>query len=148
MSSRRCAPEPRICSTSSRAFGGERAVDLGDEDVGEAEDGVERAPELVAHGGEERGALAIGGRRAREVVAVRPLRGAKRPTSALKAPASAPTSSSVRIGTASPVGSVRARTIPRTRCVRKTTSSFASRATAYATPRRRRRGASSARRAP
>ena len=71
MSVRRCAPEPRICSTSSRADGRERAVDLLHEDVGEAEDGVERAAQLVAHRGEERRALAVRGARAREVLPVR-----------------------------------------------------------------------------
>ena len=49
----------------------ERAVDLLHEDVGEAEDGVERAAQLVADGGEEGGALAVGGARAREVLAIR-----------------------------------------------------------------------------
>ena len=48
----------------------ERTVDLLHQDVGEAEDGVERAPQLVADGGEEGGALAVGGARAREVLTV------------------------------------------------------------------------------
>ena len=64
----------------------EWAVDLGDQDVGEAEDGVERAPELVAHGGQERGALAIRGRRAREVVAVGPLGHGEPPDERVEAP--------------------------------------------------------------
>ena len=41
-------------------LGGERTVDLGEQDVGEPEDGVERTAQLVAHRGEEGGAVAIG----------------------------------------------------------------------------------------
>ncbi len=58
-------------------LGGERPVDLGHEDVGEAEDGVERAPQLVADGGEEGGTVAVGGADTREVVLVARLRGAE-----------------------------------------------------------------------
>ena len=55
-------------------LGGQRAVDLGHQDVGEAEDGVQRAPQLVADGREERGAIAVGRAHALEVALVARLR--------------------------------------------------------------------------
>jgi hypothetical protein len=51
-------------------LGREWAVDLGHQDVGEAEDGVERAAQLVADRGEEGGAIAVGGAHALEVALV------------------------------------------------------------------------------
>ncbi len=69
---------------------GEGAVDLGDEDVGEAEDRVERAPELVAHCSEERRPLTIRGRRPREVSPVGSLGRREPPDERVEAPGEEP----------------------------------------------------------
>ena len=55
-------------------LGRERPVDLGHQDVGEPEDRVEGAAQLVADGREERGAVAVCGPHAREVGLVARLR--------------------------------------------------------------------------
>ena len=148
MRSSRCLPEPRICSTSSRASGESGPVDLGHEDVGEAEDGVERAAQLVADGGEEGRAIAVGRAHALEVALVARLRGGEAADERVERdgerrrprPSCAP---------ARPRRSARSARAPcRARARRRSRRPCSRRATRRRRrPPRRRRGASSARRA-
>ena len=75
MRSSRCFPDPADLLDLFARLGRQRPVDLGHQDVGESEDRVERAAQLVADGREERGAIAICGPDAREIALVARLRG-------------------------------------------------------------------------